>query len=997
MPDEARLLAAFALALAATFAATPVAIAVATRTGFQDRPFGYKGHTRRRRPTSAARPWSVGFLLAALALRGDFARLAPIPLLACGRLGARHARRQLALPIGAAPARGGARRDDALGLRPGLGRLRLGHGQPAAHQRLGGRPGQRLQPDGQHGRRHRHGGLHHRASPPASWRCSQDDVALAALCLALCGRVPGLPAATTWPAPAPASSSGDGGSLPIGLRGGRPRSWRCRPRATAAWPTLLAAMILAGLPVVDTTLVMISAARERRPAAPRRARPPHPPASAAARDAAAGGARARRSSRPGWARSPSASCSWARGSCWLRGALWFVAVAFCGGPARDRDLGAGAGARSRQPSAVSRQRHGNGRPGRRARWSRAALVAFIAFACGAQPASSTASTTRRSGGPMIAPAAGGPVRAGRRPAGGAAARRARGDRRARGHLALVACVDPVGGVGRRGAHGRKSLALLHGAVRHARPAGAQRPAGAHRWSPRSRRRCSCWPLYLIAALLVGGPSDFFSGNRLAEPIGYVNGQAGYLLLGVWPLLAVAGPLAAPAARSGRDRGGRPARRPRGPHADPRGAVLAFGVTALVLVAALPDRLRRLWALVALAAGRAGDGAGAGRGVRLDRAPRRARPRHPEAGRGGHPPGGRRRRRRVVGRGRPRGAPGAGVGRGAEAAASPGSGRPGRCSACGALAAGLVAVGDPLERIEREVDSFVTLEGEPDPGAARSRLTSGSGNRYDYWRIALNEFESAPIAGLGAGNYERDYFEQRQDARGRDPAAQPRAPDPGGAGAGRAPRCCCCSLAPCSSGSGNGCARRRGAPAAPGPAGRGTGIFVSWLVHTSVDWLHVIPGITGVALAAAAVLTGPWARERAVWGRRHGLLVVAVCAVAVVARGRHGRPRGAGRPLPRPGRGGRGGRSTPGDSSAPRPRSSSTTRRSGTYYAKATAYARLDDYEGARAALLRGHRARAVATTCRGPCSGTWPTGAASSPAPATTTARPPPATRATRS
>jgi cytochrome c-type biogenesis protein CcmH/NrfG len=32
-----------------------------------------------------------------------------------------------------------------------------------------------------------------------------------------------------------------------------------------------------------------------------------------------------------------------------------------------------------------------------------------------------------------------------------------------------------------------------------------------------------------------------------------------------------------------------------------------------------------------------------------------------------------------------------------------------------------------------------------------------------------------------------------------------------------------------------------------------GTFVGWLVHTSVDWIHLLPGVTAVALCAAAVL------------------------------------------------------------------------------------------------------------------------------------------------
>ena len=46
MSHELTALAAFAIAALATFLATPVAIAIAVRTGFFDLPKGYKGHKR---------------------------------------------------------------------------------------------------------------------------------------------------------------------------------------------------------------------------------------------------------------------------------------------------------------------------------------------------------------------------------------------------------------------------------------------------------------------------------------------------------------------------------------------------------------------------------------------------------------------------------------------------------------------------------------------------------------------------------------------------------------------------------------------------------------------------------------------------------------------------------------------------------------------------------------------------------------------------------------
>ena len=37
---------------------------------------------------------------------------------------------------------------------------------------------------------------------------------------------------------------------------------------------------------------------------------------------------------------------------------------------------------------------------------------------------------------------------------------------------------------------------------------------------------------------------------------------------------------------------------------------------------------------------------------------------------------------------------------------------------------------------------------------------------------------------------------------------------------------------------------------------GLGVVVAWLVHTSVDWMHLLPGLTGMALLGAAVLLRP---------------------------------------------------------------------------------------------------------------------------------------------
>ncbi len=76
-----------------------------------------------------------------------------------------------------------------------------------------------------------------------------------------------------------------------------------------------------------------------------------------------------------------------------------------------------------------------------------------------------------------------------------------------------------------------------------------------------------------------------------------------------------------------------------------------------------------------------------------------------------------------------------------------------------LAVGLAAAGNPVTRIRHSWDSF---KGGYAGSATGSRLASGLGsNRYDFYRVALDEFASHPVAGIGADNFQQQYL-----ARGR---------------------------------------------------------------------------------------------------------------------------------------------------------------------------------------------------------------------------------------
>jgi hypothetical protein len=217
----------------------------------------------------------------------------------------------------------------------------------------------------------------------------------------------------------------------------------------------------------------------------------------------------------------------------------------------------------------------------------------------------------------------------------------------------------------------------------------------------------------------------------------------------------------------------------------------------------------------------------------------------------------------------------------------GAGRtPGIALAAAALV-GLVVLGTPfqdrIDRIEEQYDAFTELRDASETEG--SRLVAGGGNRYDYWRVAVDQFEDAPLRGIGAGNYDTTYFKERRTAENiRNPHSLPlQALGETGLVGGAA-------LLVFIGGAGWGLWRRArpdGDDSDAGLAVAAGGAVCVWLAQTSVDWLHLIPGLTGVALCAVAALVAPSVREWRPASVRAGrvtaaaaVLVVAVAAVLV---------------------------------------------------------------------------------------------------------------------
>jgi O-antigen ligase len=381
-------------------------------------------------------------------------------------------------------------------------------------------------------------------------------------------------------------------------------------------------------------------------------------------------------------------------------------------------------------------------------------------------------------------------------------------------------------------------------------------------------------------------------------------------------------------------------------AQARAIVPALAISAAILVALVPGRRRRCWALlglvagVALAAGPLLDVYGAtrpgARGVDEDGL-----------------------RAAVLGLLGAAALVGAlwGLARSVAARPTPGFARRLRAGSAASLAAvsilalagALLGVGEPVGATADAWHEFKQL----DVGAAQSsssRFSSGGGNRYDYWRIAVEQFRDRPLEGIGAGNYDTTYFAERrttEDVRQAHSLPLQTLGELGLVGL--------IALSLFVGGVLGGLVRlardaRTGQREATLAVSAG-GTFLIWLLHTSVDWLHLIPGLTGIALCAAAALVAPRGvsdRPALTKGARTAI-AVACCAVAALgallvgsvvlaerdtAQARQlvvGDPRGALEEV---------------DSAL-----AIDDEAVEAYYVGAAAYARLDRYRAARASLL----------------------------------------------
>lgn len=355
-------------------------------------------------------------------------------------------------------------------------------------------------------------------------------------------------------------------------------------------------------------------------------------------------------------------------------------------------------------------------------------------------------------------------------------------------------------------------------------------------------------IVLVRMIGPNGGSLFLVG-RLHEPLGYINAEATVFLMGVWLCMAAAERPRAWIAGAGL--GGATALASLSLLSASRGAAIAAIASTLLVLLAVPGRQRRAFALLALSIGLAiaarpvlnvYDAALANANVAPQADIRRAA------------------LFVLLGSFVSAAIWGFGVALYAWSQESHQrvAARAGRIAM--ALAAGvtvivlLASAGSLSSQVADQFDAFtdVAKPGETVAPVEGSRLVSGSGNRYEYWRVAVESFKDHPLEGIGAGNYDRAWFAKRSIAEDvRQPhSIQLQVLSEEGLIGG--------VFLLLVIGAFLYAAARVHRTSIPGtPTGRiavsAVGVPAVWLAHTSVDWMHLIPGTTAVALIMLAVL------------------------------------------------------------------------------------------------------------------------------------------------
>jgi hypothetical protein len=201
-----------------------------------------------------------------------------------------------------------------------------------------------------------------------------------------------------------------------------------------------------------------------------------------------------------------------------------------------------------------------------------------------------------------------------------------------------------------------------------------------------------------------------------------------------------------------------------------------------------------------------------------------------------------------------------------------------------VAGGVVVAGNPIVRVRHSWESFKGGYA----ATSGNRLLSGLGsNRYDFYRVALDEFASHPVAGIGADNFQQSYLRL---GRSEETPRYPHSVElrtltqTGLVGALLAVVGLGAALV-----AGWHAMRRPDDPLGATIAAAALAGFAYWAVHGSFDWFFEFAGLgapafallgVGCALTPATEVVTPRVRGRHPFGS--ALTLVLVCLVGFLA-------------------------------------------------------------------------------------------------------------------